>query len=132
MTFDCPDSNVSVTRRNVSNTPIMALATLQNTVFHEAARAFANRILSARELSTAESRIRRAYRICLAREPSARERVVLLDLLGNYRNHYQHHPDEAEALAGPFIADGSSATETAAWIGVLRIITNLDEFVTCQ
>ncbi len=39
ITFDCPDSNVTCVKRNISNTPIAALATLNNSVFTDAAKA---------------------------------------------------------------------------------------------
>ena len=40
-TFDCPDANVTNVQRNRSNTPIGALVLLNNEVYSEAARAFA-------------------------------------------------------------------------------------------
>ncbi len=43
MTFDCPDSNTTCIERNRSNTPLAALATMNNEVFVEAARGFAHR-----------------------------------------------------------------------------------------
>ena len=45
VTFDCPDSNVTCVKRNISNTPIAALATLNNSVFTDAAKAMAKRLI---------------------------------------------------------------------------------------
>ena len=42
-TLDCPDSNVTCVKRDRSNTPLAALITLNNAVFHEAAQALAGR-----------------------------------------------------------------------------------------
>lgn len=132
MTFDCPDSNTAVTQRNVSNTPIMALATLQNTVFHEAAQAFAARVLSASDAPTPTGKIEHAYQLALARSPSDPERRILLALLDDNREHYRVSPAAATTLAGSFVPQGESTAETAAWIATLRVITNLDEFVTAH
>ena len=38
-TFDCPDSNTTCVQRRTSNTPLQALATLNNESFVEAAQA---------------------------------------------------------------------------------------------
>ena len=130
MTFDCPDSNISVTKRNLSNTPIMALATLQNTVFHEAAQAFAKRILSLPEPADDTVRVTTAYRLCLARPPSQRELEVVLALLADNRAYYRENEAPARELAGAFVPAEGTASETAAWVATLRIVTNLDEFIT--
>lgn len=129
MTFDCPDSNISVTQRNVSNTPLMALTTLQNVVFHEAAQAFARHLLADATLGTDRERLNQAYRICLARKPSAEEQVILDQLLRDNQATYAKHPEEARKLAGKGAVE-SKAPTIAAWVATLRIITNLDEFVT--
>src|SRR6185437_7045276 len=69
MTFDAPDSNVCCVRRERSNTPLQALTTLNDTVFVECAQALGRRM--AHEMSgTPEERIRRAFRLCVAREPA--------------------------------------------------------------
>lgn len=130
MTFDCPDSNISVTKRNVSNTPIMALATLQNAVFHEAAQAFAKRLLSERGDRTEQQLIEHAYRIALSRTPTNKELKIVSQLLQDYQKHYQEDAKSAEALAGKSIPEGESASTVAPWIATLRIVTNLDEFIT--
>lgn len=130
MTFDCPDSNSSVTQRNVSNTPLMALTTLHNEVFHEATVAFAKRVIGHSDALDADARIDLAFRIALTRPPSDPERAILLDLLAANRHFYDSHPTEAKALAGA--SPDHDASELAAWIATIRIITNLDEFVTCN
>ena len=46
MTFDCPDANTTIVERRTSNTPLMALTTLNNMVFVESAQALARRVLT--------------------------------------------------------------------------------------
>lgn len=130
MTFDCPDSNISITQRNISNTPTMALATLQNAVFHEAAQAFAKRLLTQRGGRDERALLTHAYRIALSRAPTEKELTILGKLLEDYQQHYQDDPKAAEALAAKWIPEGESAISAAPWIATLRILTNLDEFIT--
>ena len=127
MTFDCPDSNVTVGARSISNTPLMALATLQNEVFHEAAQALAARVLANAELRTDRQRLTRAFRLCVARPPGSAEIASLTKLLGESRTYYQSNPDQAKKLAPPHPV---GSREAAAWVATVRIITNLDEFIT--
>ena len=51
-------------------------------------------------------------------------------LLEVSRKWYAEHPDAAKELAGSRAADGIEPTENAAWIATLRMILNLDEFIT--
>jgi len=126
VTFDCPDSNTSITRRNISNTPLMALATLQNEVFHEAARALARRIHADTTLQSDMERVDRLYRLTLARSPSATERGIVIKLLADNRAHYRAHPGAARELCK------EENAELAAWTATVRIVTNLDEFIICS
>ena len=127
MTFDCPDSNVAVSTRSRSNTPLMALATLQNEVFHEAAQAFAKRLLGDAALRSDQDRLIHAFRLCVARPPQDTELDALGQLLEDNRHYYATDPESAERLAS---ANHPDPPEAAAWVATLRIITNLDEFIT--
>jgi hypothetical protein len=105
--FDASDALSTCTRRNRSNTPLQALTLLNDQGFFEFAQALANRIL--RESAIADSeRIAYAFRLCLGRSPSDRERQALGRLLAR-----QH---EAKPLD--------------AWTSVARVLLNLDEFIT--
>src|SRR4029077_19814855 len=72
MTFDAPDSNVCVVRRERSNTPLQALTLLNDTAFVEGAPARARRVLPEAPWEDVE-RLRYAFRLCVAREPTAAE-----------------------------------------------------------
>jgi hypothetical protein len=120
ITFDCPDSNVTCVKRTRSNTPLAALATLNNEVFTEAAKALAKRLL--KEKSTDAERIALGFKICVAREPSDDERAALANLLKQARAYYTTHTAEAKTLNGD--------AEASAWTATARVLLNLDEFIT--
>ena len=127
-TFDCPDASATNVRRPTSNTPLQALAALNNEVFAEAARATALRLL-ARPTDDA-GRLAHAYRLCLARDPAAGERERLTRLLASARSWYRENADQARELVGTDLPAGMDPAEAAAWVTVAGVVTNLDEFVT--
>lgn len=128
-TFDCPDSNTTCIERRTSNTPLQALATLNNEIFSEAAQAMARRVLSA-TASDDHERLKLALRWCVARPATSDELAAFGELLTESRQWYVSHPAEATTLLGPFKAEGATAGEAAAWVATVRIIMNLDEFLT--
>jgi hypothetical protein len=128
MTFDAPDSNVCVVRRERSNTPLQALTLLNDTVFVESAQALGRRIV-AEQPGGPPARLRYAFRLCLAREPSRAEVDRLEQLFEELLQTCQARPEEAAKLAGKEAA-GKNVAETAAWVALARAIMNLDEFVT--
>ncbi|MCH8829331.1 MAG: DUF1553 domain-containing protein, partial [Planctomycetes bacterium] len=81
MTFDCPDSNTTNVQRRMSNTPLMALATLNNIVFVESAQAMVKRVLTEAGLKTDAQKIRRIFRRCVARPPTTAETAGFQRLL---------------------------------------------------
>jgi mono/diheme cytochrome c family protein len=127
MTFDSPDSNVCVVRRERSNTPLQALTLLNDTVFVEAAQALGRRVLAAAD--DPAGRARQVVRLGLGREPSSAERERLVQLAAALKRLAAASPAEAAKLAGA-AAKGGDAAEAAAWVGVARAVMNLDEFVT--
>lgn len=128
ISFDCPDSNTTRLQRDVSNTPLQALTTLNNDVFAEAAQAFARRVLAEGGESDTE-RLTYALRLCMAREPVSAEIDQFQGLLCSARDYYQLHPEDAEQLTQRHAAAGVSVSENAAWIATLRMVLNLDEFI---
>ncbi len=121
LTFDCPDSNVACVKRNRSNTPLAALVTLNNVTFVEAAKAFAQRILKEAPPSD-ETRIAHGFRLCVSRSPEPHETEAFSDLLADSRSWYEKNPEDAKSFAGD--------PETAAWAATVRIMLNMDEFLT--
>jgi len=129
MSFDCPDSNVTNVKRNRSNTPIAALITLNNETFTEAAQGLAGRVL--REVANDDAaRLERAFQLCLSRVPADAERERLASLLEQARSHYRNNAEDAVSFAGAHIPDGIPPEEAASWAATVRVILNLDEFIT--
>ena len=74
--FDAPDRTACTVQRDVSNTPLQALALLNDPVYVEMAEAFGRRI-EAEGGPTIDDQLRWAFRTTLAREPTAEETAVL-------------------------------------------------------
>lgn len=129
MTFDCPDANTTTVERRSSNTPLMALTTLNNMVFVESAQAMARRVLTEESAGDTE-RLTRAFRLCVARPPSPEEVQAYQELLTTSRNYYQGNPEAAKQLVGPEPPANIDLREAAAWVATSRIMMNMDEFVT--
>ncbi len=128
-TFDCPDANLANIKRTVSNTPLQALTTLNAEAFAEAAQALAHRVLT--ESSGPDARrLSRCFRLCMAREPSAREVDALEKLLLESRAYYATRDEEARAMTGSFTIKNLPPSESAAWTATARIVLNMDEFIT--
>jgi hypothetical protein len=132
VTFDAPDRETCTVRRARTNTPLQALVLLNDPTYVEASRKLAERILKEGGPAT-DDRITLAFRLILARKPSAREldvlRKVHRDALFRYR------ADMPSALR--LLSVGESprdpkldAAEVAAWSAVSGVVLNLDEAVT--
>ncbi len=128
ISFDCPDANTTKLKRDASNTPLQALVTLNNEVFHEAAEAMAQRILAEQDTDD-HARLRFALRLCIARQPSPQEVRRFHTLLEVARQYYANHPQDAAQLIARHPAANLPAPENAAWVATVRMVLNLDEFV---
>ncbi|QEF96575.1 Planctomycete cytochrome C [Stieleria maiorica] len=136
--LDAPSREECTAARSRSNTPLEALALLNDPTFVIAAKAFAARVL--RESGTAESsaaaietRIDTAMRIAIGRDASDLERETLASLLESEIGRFENDPAASEAfLATPsdvsiaWPAEASDA-ERAAWSSVARAVLNLHE-----
>ena len=153
LTFDCPDSNTTCAKRMISNTPLQALTTLNNEVYAEAARALARRVMetsgqselkshpsgAALDTDSVDERLAHAFRLCVGRHPSAAELEELRALLSDSRRWFAAQPKDAAQYAGVAASGGENtdtdtaqrqAAEAAAWTATVRVLLNLDEFLT--
>jgi mono/diheme cytochrome c family protein len=130
--FDAPTREYCVVRRPRTNTPLQALALLNDPQFVESSRAFAQRILLEGG-STVESRIAFAFRLATARKPADDEINVLRKVLDQQLADYRRDKDAAEKLlsVGTLKAKGDlEPSELAAWTTIASMLLNLDETVT--
>jgi hypothetical protein len=127
-TFDCPDANLTNVKRTLSDTPLQALTTLNAEAFAEAARVLAARVLG-EHFANDDERLTRAFRLCVSRTPAPKEITALRKLLYDSRAWYEKHPEEIQAAGGKETAAFTPA-EHAAWTATVRVVLNLDEFVT--
>jgi hypothetical protein len=132
--FDAPNGDFSCVRRLRSNTPLQALASLNEVLFVEAAQALARRILEQGGGTDAE-RIAYAFRRVLAREPEADEREELIALLDKQKRRLAEgwlNAAELSTGAGgvPAVPAGATPVALAAYAAVSRVLLNLDETIT--
>jgi hypothetical protein len=130
--FDAPSREECTVDRPHSNTPIQALVLLNDPIYVEAARAFAERIIRLGGRSN-EERIQFAYRRTLCRKARPDEVRVLESL---YEKHLQQYKADKAATAELLnVGDGTApkemdSAELAAWTSVARILLNLHETIT--
>jgi hypothetical protein len=121
-----------------TNTPLHALATLNDPTYVEAARVMAQRLLASDSLASRKRQrpeydaalLRTAFRQCTGREPTSAEQERLLSRLKTLRDTFAAHPTDAKAFigTGEYPADTTIAQpELAAWTGLCTVLLNLDE-----
>lgn len=127
--FNAPSREVSCTRRERTNTPLQALATLNDPQLIEAARHLAEQALQQGKGDTNRAVDILAERV-LARSLRAEETPVVRGTLEQLTRFYVAQPDEAVKLVsvGESKADASvSPPQLAALTMVANQLLNLDE-----
>ena len=130
-TFDAPSRENLCVSRGRSNTPLQALALMNDVQQFEAARAFAERLLA--QKGDDAQRLALAFRSVTARVPDTTERALLAEELAKHRTHFAAARADAEKVlssgeSGPVAAQ--PAPEVAAWTMVANLLLNLDETIT--
>ncbi len=128
--LDAPAGRACTVARTSSNTPLQALALLNDEVIMEAARALAVRVL--KEGGDDESaRMTHAFRLCAVRPPEQAELEVLRAFYQSQLTRLQNTELDAEAIGGSAPPPaGHSRQELAAWTATARLLLNLDEVIT--
>jgi Protein of unknown function (DUF1553)/Protein of unknown function (DUF1549)/Planctomycete cytochrome C/Concanavalin A-like lectin/glucanases superfamily len=131
-TFDAPDREVCVARRLRTNTPLQALALMNDIIRNEAARKLAERMLLEGG-SKPESRLNFAFELATGRRMDRGEQKALLNLLQESAAHFKNDSKATDA----FLTVGESKpdskldrAELAAYADVASLILNLDETIT--
>ena len=127
--FNAPSRETCSVRRERTNTPLQALATLNDIQFMEAARVLAQDVLRLHRGDDTRLVEQMALRVLL-RPLKPAETPVVVATLQDLRKHYAAHPEEAKELLayGEAKADpGLPATDLAAATLVANQLLNLDE-----
>jgi hypothetical protein len=123
--FDAPTGEACLARRDVSDTPLQALALLNDVVFLEAARALGSTL--ATQEGSVEDRVRTAFRRCLTRPPTDEEVALLAKFFHAQKERFANGELDAKALAGE---ESGDVNERAAWTALARALWSFDETVT--
>ena len=131
-TFDVPSREVCTARRPKTNTPLQALAAMNDTFQVEAARKLAEGMLQSGFRSPAE-RLGNAFHLATARKADGQERKLLCSLLDRRLKFYRANPNAAKAFLSVGASKSDAAldpVELAAYANVASLILNLDETIT--
>ena len=134
--FDAPSREECVVRRERTNTPMQALALMNDAQYFTAAKAFAARMMngSGADGDGDVERLRRGFLLAAARPPSDQEEAILLETLKAQRAEFQADIESAAKIVGP-VPEGEEKIsdeeqiELAAWTMLANLIMNLDEIL---
>jgi hypothetical protein len=130
--FDAPNREICTVKRSRTNTPLQALALLNETTSIEAAHGLAGRMLDEGGTSPAD-RISHGFRLALGRRPDPVELATLVAGFETDLARFVAAADEAAKYAAAGLVrkpDGTTDAEFAAASLAANVILNLDEFVT--
>jgi hypothetical protein len=132
--FDVPVGEASCVKRTRTNTPLAALAGLNETIFVESARALGKRAVLEGGKTDAE-RLTYAFRLCVSRKPTADELAILTRLLEKSRKRFEEGAaNPAEIATGTKDPtekpQGLTFADWGAYTLVARVLLNLDETMT--
>jgi len=131
--LDAPDRSTCTVRRRSTNTPLQALALMNDAGYAEMAVALAARILEQAPGKTDDDRIRYAIRLVLTREPRDGEVPALQRHLTRVRHDVAADTGFVERVASSLPRAPSTPippAEVAAWYQIAIVLLNLDETVT--
>jgi hypothetical protein len=128
LAFDAPTREECTINRSSSNTPLQALVLLNDPIFVEAARVFAQNMMT-----QPKDPVGWAFQRAISRAPTAEERRILEDLRRSSLAQFQSSPGDAGSLIrtgeSPVPANRNTA-ELAAMTMVARAILNMHETIT--
>jgi len=132
LAFDAPTREECTVERTRSSTPLQALVLLNDPIYVEAARVFAQRILKDGGKETA-ARLDWAYRRAASRGVKPEEVKVLTALYQKHLAEFQADKvgaEKAVAVGQWPVPKDVNTVELAAWTSVARVILNLHDTIT--
>jgi hypothetical protein len=128
--FDSPSREICTVKRSNTNTPLQALALLNEVTYVEAARVLAQRMIKDGG-STPEQRLAWAFHQATLRQPTADELSILQNSFQKHVATYRAAPQEAAKLidAGDAPVAAGDPIELAAYTVCANVILNLDEII---
>jgi hypothetical protein len=130
--FDAPDRESCILRRPPTDTPLQALALMNDPTFIEASRKMAERAIHEGG-ETPDQRIAYLFELATAHQPAMDELKILRETFDRRLANFKAKPDAAAKL----IAVGESKSdpkldqsELAAYTTVASMVLNLDEVIT--
>jgi hypothetical protein len=127
MTFDGISREVCTVRRIRTNTPLQALATLNDSAYIDMARHFAHRMQTVSGANV-QQQIKGGYKWATYHTVDEKSLQALLRLYNIAFNQFRSDPDKTCEMNGGI--SGDTKPETAALIVVANAILNLDEVMT--
>ena len=128
--FDMPSREVCTVQRARTNTPLQALALMNEVTYVEAAKKFAERMVG--QEADAGQRIAWGFRCATQRAPDEEELRILLAGYKRRLGRFKREPESARKLlerGEAKISDGLDRAELAAMMTVAGVLLNLDEVI---
>lgn len=129
--FDAPNREQCCTLRSRSNTPLQALQLMNDVQHVEAARGFAQRMLTEGG-TNANTRIAWAWQNVTARQPEPNEAKLARRMLKQFLKRYEADREAASSLVevgeSP-VAEDLDVAELAAYTMLANLLLNLDECI---
>ena len=128
--FDMPSREMCSVKRTLTNTPLQALALLNEVTYVEAAKKFAERMIT--KGGTPAERIAWGFRCATSRVAEKEELEILVKGYERRGEHYRRDGKATENLLGQGeskVADYLPKPEMAALTTVANVILNLDEVI---
>ncbi len=130
--FDAPNREICTVKRGRTNTPLQALALLNETTFIEAAHGLAGRMLADAKSAATADRIAHGFQLALGRRPEPAELATLVAGFEADRARFAAAPEAAARYAAVGLVrkpEGVADADFAAASLAANVILNLDEFV---
>ncbi len=133
MALDASSKEMCAVRRIRTNTPLQALALMNDKAYVEAAVALAR---STSGSKSDKERVSLIFKRCTSRTPKPEEAMRLVQLASKLRRQYAKSPGEAQKLLAEDHEKGErprkreSDVDLAAWTMVASVVLNLDESIT--